>query len=84
MAQNFDIILHGGVLVNQDGETRRDVGVRDGAIAEIGDLSHASAGEKIACHGLHILPGVIDTQCIFVSRGCRIRKILNQGREARF
>ena len=79
MAQNFDIILHGGVLVNQDGETRRDVGVRDGAIAEIGDLSHASAGEKIACHGLHILPGVIDTQVHFREPGMPHKEDLESG-----
>ena len=79
MAQNFDIILHGGALVNQDGETRRDVGVRDGAIAEIGDLSHASAGEKIACHGLHILPGVIDTQVHFREPGMPHKEDLESG-----
>ena len=39
MAQTFDLVLKGGVLVNHDGAGRRDVGVANGRIAAIGDLS---------------------------------------------
>ena len=48
----FDLILSGGDVVNQDGIGARDVGVRAGRIAEIGDLSRASAGGHAvaACH----------------------------------
>ena len=49
MAQTFDLILSGGTVVNHDGVGLRDVGVRDGLIAEIGDLGAASAGERIDC-----------------------------------
>ena len=42
---------------------------RDGRIAAIGDLSRASAGETIDCTGLHILPGVIDSQVHFREPG---------------
>ena len=39
-----DLILRGGVLVNHDGEGPRDIGVIGETIADIGDLSQASAG----------------------------------------
>ena len=40
----------------------RDVAVRDGRIAGLGHYSSEQAGQVIDCTGLHILPGVIDTQ----------------------
>ena len=41
MPQVFDLILMNGVVVNQDGVGPRDIGVRDGKIADIGPLSAA-------------------------------------------
>ncbi|WP_442755823.1 dihydroorotase [Methylocystis sp. JAN1] len=79
MPQTFDVILSGGALVNQDGEGLRDVGVRDGRIAEIGDLSHASAGETVDCRGLHILPGVVDSQVHFREPGLSHKEDLESG-----
>ncbi|QGM94502.1 dihydroorotase [Methylocystis rosea] len=79
MQQVFDVILSGGALVNQDGEGARDVGLRDGKIAEIGDLSRASAGETIDCRGLHILPGVIDSQVHFREPGASHKEDLESG-----
>lgn len=79
MPQTFDVILSGGTLVNQDGEGLRDVGVRAGKIAEIGDLSRASAGETIDCTGLHILPGVVDSQVHFREPGLSHKEDLESG-----
>ncbi|QPC87281.1 dihydroorotase [Mesorhizobium sp. NBSH29] len=79
MTATFDLILAGGTLVNHDGQGRRDVGVRDGRIAEIGDLSRSSAGERIDCGGLHILPGVIDTQVHFREPGLEYKEDLESG-----
>lgn len=69
MTQRFDVILKGGIVVNQDGEGVRDIGIANGRIAGIGALSQASAGEMIDCKGLHILPGVMDTQVHFREPG---------------
>jgi len=76
---NFDVILSGGALVNQDGEGLRDVGIRDGRIAGIGDLSRASAGERVDCRGRHILPGVVDTQVHFREPGPTHKEDLESG-----
>src|ERR1700722_18798631 len=82
MSQTFDLILKSGILVHQDGIGGRDIGVRGGKIAEIGDLSRASAGEIIDAKGLHILPGVIDTQVHFREPGATHKEDLETGSRA--
>ena len=79
MRRSFDVVLHGGALVNQDGVAERDIGVIDGKIAEIGQLSNFDAAEKINCRGLHILPGVIDTQVHFREPGMPHKEDLESG-----
>lgn len=79
MPQIYDVIFKGGTVVNQDGEIARDLGVSGGRIAAIGDLSRASAGETVDCRGLHILPGVIDTQVHFREPGNTHKEDLESG-----
>jgi dihydroorotase len=79
MPQSFDLILKGGTVINHDGEGARDLGLTDGRVAAIGDLSRASAGETIDCRGLHILPGVIDTQVHFREPGLTYKEDLESG-----
>ena len=79
MAETYDLILKGGTVVNQDGEGVRDIGIRGGRIAAIGDLSRASAGEVIDCRGLHVLPGVIDSQVHFREPGLTHKEDLETG-----
>jgi len=69
MNQRFDTILKSGTVVNQDGEGVRDIAIANGRIAEIGGLGQAAAAEVIDCRGLHILPGVMDTQVAFSRTG---------------
>ncbi|MEO0694468.1 MAG: dihydroorotase [Pseudomonadota bacterium] len=82
MTNTFDLILKNGTVVNHDGEGLRDVGVRDGKIAEIGDLGTASAGETIDCKGLHVLPGIIDSQVHFREPGPTHKEDLHTGSKA--
>ncbi|TIS96850.1 dihydroorotase [Mesorhizobium sp.] len=82
MATTYDLILTGGTVVNHDGEGQRDVGVTDGRIAAIGDLGQASAGETIDCRGLHVLPGVIDSQVHFREPGLEHKEDLESGSRA--
>ncbi|MDQ2955202.1 MAG: dihydroorotase [Pseudomonadota bacterium] len=79
MAQTYDLILQGGIVVNHDGETARDVGVSGGRIAALGELKRASGGETIDCRGLHILPGIIDTQVHFREPGLTHKEDLESG-----
>lgn len=79
MAKTFDLILKSGTVVNHDGEGMRDVGVTGGRIVQIGDLGAASAGETIDCRGLHVLPGVIDTQVHFREPGPTHKEDLESG-----
>ena len=82
MTRSFDMILKGGTVVNHDGAGARDVGVIAGRIAALGDLSQASAGETIDCTGLHILPGVIDSQVHFREPGLEHKEDLESGSRA--
>ncbi|WP_185973412.1 MULTISPECIES: dihydroorotase [unclassified Mesorhizobium] len=82
MAMTYDLILTGGTVVNHDGEGARDIGVKNGRIATIGDLRQASAGETIDCGGLHILPGVIDSQVHFREPGLEHKEDLETGSRA--
>src|SRR6476659_9170044 len=79
MSQSFDVILRSGTVVNQDGEGLRDIAITNGRIAEIGSLGQASAAEVIDCRGLHILPGVMDTQVHFREPGLTHKEDLETG-----
>jgi dihydroorotase len=73
------LILKGGTVVNHDGRSARDVGVTGGRIASVGDLRGASAGTTIDCTGLHVLPGVIDSQVHFREPGLEHKEDLQTG-----
>lgn len=79
MAETYDLILKGGTVVNHDGEGPRDIGIRGGRFAAIGDLSLASAGETVDCRGLHLLPGVMDTHVHFREPGLTHKEDLESG-----
>lgn len=79
MAETYDVILKSGTVVNQDGEIVRDIGVRGGRIVALGSLAGESAKETVDCKGLHILPGVIDTQVHFREPGLTHKEDLETG-----
>jgi dihydroorotase len=78
----FDLIVSGGTVVNHAGRGVADVGVRSGRIAAIGDLGQASCGERFDARGLHVLPGVIDTQVHFREPGKEYKEDLETGSRA--
>ena len=82
MADTFDLILKGGTVVNHDGEGLRDVAIRAGRIAAFGSFDKARAAETIDCTGLHILPGVIDSQVHFREPGLEHKEDLETGSRA--
>src|SRR5438046_10339620 len=58
----FDLVLTNGHIIDGTGSPwySGDVGIRDGKIAAIGNLSAATAKRTIDVHGLVIAPGFID------------------------
>ena len=59
---SFDLIIRGGTIVDGAGMPgyRADIGVTDGIIAEIGDLSGELAIEIMDAEGMVVAPGFID------------------------
>src|SRR5262245_7671928 len=79
LAETFDLVFKGGTVVNQDGAGEADLGVKDGRIAEIGPIGAAAAARTIDATGLHILPGVIDSQVHFREPGLEHKEDLATG-----
>ena len=63
----FDYLIKNGQLIDGTGSPARgaDVGITDGKIAAIGDLSAAQAGTVIDAAGKTVTPGFIDTHTHF-------------------
>ena len=58
----FDIVILNGRVLDGSGAAaqRLDVGVKDGKIAALGDLSSAEAGDRIDAAGKTVCPGFLD------------------------
>lgn len=76
---SFDLIVKNGTLVNHNGIGESDIGILNGKIAAIGNLNTASAAQIIDTKGLHILPGLIDTQVHFREPGLEHKEDLETG-----
>ncbi|OCC23331.1 amidohydrolase [Croceicoccus estronivorus] len=61
-AEQFDLIVRGGYVIDGTGLPRRrvDVGIRDGRIAALAHLDDATAAEEIDATGLIVAPGIVD------------------------
>lgn len=79
MPATFERLFRNATVVNQDGTAVRDIAVNGGRIAAIGSIDPASVGEVVDCTGLHILPGVIDTQVHFREPGAEHKENLETG-----
>lgn len=82
MTATYDLLIKGATLVNHDGEGVRDVAISGARIAALGDLANAKAAEIVNGRGLHILPGVIDTQVHFREPGLTHKEDLETGSRA--
>ena len=82
----YDYIFQNGSAVLPTGIEKVDIGIKDGLIKEIGNLSDCSidccADSVIDCKGLHILPGVIDSQVHFREPGLENKENLESGMKA--
>jgi dihydroorotase len=82
MGETYDLIIKGGVALLPDGRARTDIGVRDGRIVAIDELAAERADNVIDAAGLHVLPGVIDTQVHFREPGGEHKEDLESGTRA--
>jgi dihydroorotase len=82
MAPRFDLVLKGGTIVAPDAIQSADIGVKGGVIAAIGALAAGDAAQVIDAKGLHVLPGVIDTQVHFREPGLTHKEDLATGSAA--
>ena len=79
---HFDLLLTHGIVVTPNGRQSTAVGVLGGRVCALGDLHTSSADTTISCRGLHVLPGVIDTQVHFREPGAEHKENLSTGTAA--
>ncbi len=82
MVETCDLLIKGAAVVNHDGEGVRDIAITRGRIAAIGELRGVKAAEILDAKGLHILPGVIDSQVHFREPGLEHKEDLETGSRA--
>jgi dihydroorotase len=82
MTIRAELILKGGTVVNQDGIGQRDIAVANGRIVALGSFGREQAGEVVDCTGLHILPGVVDSQVHLREPGAEHKEDLETGGRA--
>lgn len=82
MTRQADLILKHATVVNHHGVGQRDIAVSDGRIVAIGRLDGIVAAQTVDCKGLHILPGVIDSQVHFREPGQEHKEDLESGSRA--
>ncbi|MCE2765672.1 MAG: amidohydrolase family protein, partial [Fimbriimonadaceae bacterium] len=76
---HFDLLLTNGNLVTSQGISTADIGIKNGKIAAIGNLSDDTADESRNLDGLHLMPGGIDTQVHFREPGLEHKEDLASG-----
>lgn len=79
MTAPLDLVISGATVVNHDGEGVRDIGIRDGRIVALGRLGSEKTLDTLDARGLHILPGVIDSQVHFREPGLTHKEDLETG-----
>lgn len=79
MTESFDLLVRGGTVATPNGIALSDVGVIGGRIAAIGSFPNAPAAEVFEAKGLHVLPGVMDTQVHFREPGNEHKEDLATG-----
>lgn len=79
---HYDTLILNGLLVTPERVESADIAVRDGKIAAIGDFKQSDANAVIDAKGLHVFPGVIDTQVHFREPGLEHKEDLESGTRA--
>ena len=73
------LVIGGTVLLPGGALERVNIAARDGRVVALGDLSGWSAEATLDASGLHVLPGVIDSQVHFREPGLTHKETLEAG-----
>ena len=76
---NADLLITGGTVMTPNGREAIDIACRDGKIVGLGDLGSWTAAETFDARGLHVLPGVIDSQVHFREPGLTHKEDIESG-----
>ncbi len=79
MTDSFDLLIRGGIAATPNGIAQADIVLVAGRIAAIGSFPNARAAEIFEAKGLHVLPGVMDTQVHFREPGNEHKEDLATG-----
>ncbi len=78
--RHADLLVQGGTILTPNGAERIDVACTDGRVVALGDLQGTwSADTTLDATGLHVLPGVIDSQVRFREPGLTHKEDLETG-----
>lgn len=78
--KHADLLILGGTVITPNGPEQIDIASRDGRIVALGALQGEwSADTSLYARGLHVLPGVIDSQVHFREPGLTHKEDLEAG-----
>jgi dihydroorotase len=72
MAENFDLIIQGGIVVSEGEPYKADIGIKDGLITALGEVESElplRGARVIDASGKYVLPGIIDCHVHFRQPG---------------
>ena len=75
----FERVLRNGQVMTPGGLVTADIGIKDEKIAYIGTIAAGAGADEFDATGLHILPGVIDSQVHFREPGLEYKEDLESG-----
>ncbi len=78
----FDLVIKNGTCILPSGEVLADIAIESGKIVEIGKIDSNLAAKTINASGLHVLPGIIDSQVHFREPGLEHKEDLAHGTKA--
>ncbi len=77
------ILIRGGTVLDETGERRSDVLIKDGAIAEVSEGIGLQAGTQVLdAEGCIVSPGLVDIQVHFREPGCEESETIETGARA--
>lgn len=82
MSKSYDLIIKDGTVVLPGRTAAADIAIAQGKIVNIGALKAGQAADVFLARGLHVLPGIIDTQVHFREPGNEHKEDLATGSRA--